>query len=92
VKEIRTCIGYVRVNSLELASKRPDRPRSSAACQVVSSITVVCIRIAPLVLNMPHPDFEDDMLSGQRMIEIQGHGIFVNGMNPKRNERPTWPG
>jgi hypothetical protein len=50
------------------------------------------VAFVALILNMPDPDFEDHMLAGQGMIEVKGHGIFVDGMDLKRNERPTGAG
>ena len=44
--------------------------------------------VTALILNMPNPHFENHRLTGQGVIEIEGHGLLVNGLNFKRNERP----
>jgi hypothetical protein len=48
------------------------------------------VTFTALLLDMPDPHFEDDVFAGQRMVEIQGHGFFVNGINLEWNERPLW--
>ena len=39
------------------------------------------------ILDMPNPHFEDDALTSQGVIKIECHGLFMDGMNPKRDER-----
>jgi hypothetical protein len=44
-----------------------------------------CSALDALSLNMPHPDFEDDILAGQRVIQIKRHGIHMDGVNLERD-------
>src|SRR5258706_5547488 len=51
------------------------------------------IGVPPLasVLDMYHCDIKDDLLTGQWMVEVDRHGVVLDGMNAKRDNTPAWP-
>src|SRR5439155_2656120 len=44
----------------------------------------------PSILDVDDRDIEDHMLPSQGMVEIDGHGIVLDGMNAKRNDTAAW--
>jgi hypothetical protein len=40
---------------------------------------------------MHHRDIKDNVLTGQWMVEIDGDGIVLDGMNTKRDDTAAWP-
>jgi hypothetical protein len=40
---------------------------------------------------MHHCNVKDNVLTGQWMVEIDGDGIVLDGMNAKRDNTASWP-